>query len=162
MILMQKIQPWYGESMTLPSLYTAITPEEYSYMVGVAKSIILNEEDALDAVQDAALTAWRKRDQFAGKSSRKTWLYKVTVTSSLMLLRKYKKRSHVVYTDTVPEQLDETSQDARVDAKRIMGNALTALTPGQTKHLAKMVVGEKHDRSAVFWARKRMVERISR
>lgn len=45
------------------------------------------KEDAEEVVQEVFMTLYRKLDQFEGKSSFSTWLYRVTVNTSLMKLR---------------------------------------------------------------------------
>src|SRR5207302_335292 len=39
--------------------------------------------DAEDALQDALLAAWRGMEGFAGRSSARTWLYRVTTNACL-------------------------------------------------------------------------------
>ncbi len=50
-------------------------------------------EDADDALQDALLRAWRGLDRFQGRSSRRTWLYRIATNASLDLLAKRKRRA---------------------------------------------------------------------
>src|SRR5688572_11806175 len=40
-------------------------------------------EDAEDAVQEAFLRAWRGRATYAGRASRRAWLYKIATTTCL-------------------------------------------------------------------------------
>ena len=50
--------------------------------------ITLNTDLAADAVQDALLNAWRKRDQFRSTSRLDTWIHRIAVNAALNLLRK--------------------------------------------------------------------------
>ena len=50
--------------------------------------ITRNRELAEDAVQEALLAAWNKRDQFHGDSSLETWIHRIAVNSALQLIRK--------------------------------------------------------------------------
>jgi len=43
---------------------------------------------AEDAVQDALLSAWNKRDQFDGGARLETWIHRIAVNAALQLLRK--------------------------------------------------------------------------
>lgn len=45
-------------------------------------------DDAEDAVQDALLRAWRRRETFEGRSSFRAWLYKIATNATLDLLQK--------------------------------------------------------------------------
>lgn len=50
--------------------------------------ITRSPELAEDAVQEALLTAWDKRDQFRGTSRLETWIHSIAVNAALQLLRK--------------------------------------------------------------------------
>ncbi len=50
--------------------------------------ITRNRELAEDAVQDALLRAWNKRDQYQGSARLDTWIHQIAVNSALQLLRK--------------------------------------------------------------------------
>ena len=43
---------------------------------------------AEDAVQDALLSAWNKRDQFDRSARLETWIHRIAVNAALQLLRK--------------------------------------------------------------------------
>lgn len=50
--------------------------------------ITRSRELAEDAVQEALLSAWRKRHQFHGDSSLDTWVHRIAVNAALQLMRK--------------------------------------------------------------------------
>jgi RNA polymerase sigma-70 factor (ECF subfamily) len=54
----------------------------------IAQHITHNQEDAQDAVQEAFLKVFRKLTQFRENSQFSTWLTRITVNESLMMLRK--------------------------------------------------------------------------
>lgn len=58
---------------------------------GLASRLTRNLEDAEEVLQDVFVTVYRKIDGFEGKSSFSSWLYRVTVNSALMKLRKKKQ-----------------------------------------------------------------------
>jgi RNA polymerase sigma-70 factor (ECF subfamily) len=72
--------------------------------------ITRNPDLAADAVQDALLNAWRKRDQFRSTSRLDTWIHRIAVNAALNLLRKsrpgvFEALDHDVGDDTVdPER----------------------------------------------------------
>ena len=64
--------------------------ELYAHCVGILKS----PEQAEDALQDALLRAWRSRASFAGRSSIRTWLYRIATNACLDEIRRDGSRSH--------------------------------------------------------------------
>src|SRR5512145_713077 len=73
-----------GDPRALHRLIDDYSPKLYN----VALRILRHPQDAEDAVQEALLAAVRKIDQFDGRSSLPTWLYRIAVNASLMALRK--------------------------------------------------------------------------
>lgn len=69
-------------------------------------------DDAEDAVQDALLRAWRRRETFEGRSSFRAWLYKIATNASLDLLEKRRPKpaagGEVLWLQPYPDaMLDE-------------------------------------------------------
>jgi RNA polymerase sigma-70 factor (ECF subfamily) len=58
--------------------------------------------DADDALQDAMLRAWRGLDRFEGRSSMRSWLYRIATNASLDLIERRPKR--VLPIDNVEEE----------------------------------------------------------
>lgn len=67
-----------------------------------------NQEDAEDAVQDALLSALVHIGSFDGRSSFATWLTRIAINCSLMILRK--RRSCL---ETATESMDEAGENGR-------------------------------------------------
>jgi RNA polymerase sigma-70 factor, ECF subfamily len=55
--------------------------------VRLAFSILKDQEDAEDAVQDAFVSAYRKFESFEGRSGLKTWLTRIVVNAALRIRR---------------------------------------------------------------------------
>jgi RNA polymerase sigma-70 factor (ECF subfamily) len=64
----------------------------------VANRICNNPADAEEVLQDVYMTALNKIDRFEERSALSTWLYRITVNTALMKLR----RQRVVQKNTVP------------------------------------------------------------
>ena len=75
--------------------------EEYSDMMyRVALSILRNEEDCRDALQDAVLKAWEKRTTLKDEQSFKPWLTRIVINNCNNVLR---RRRRIVALDDIPE-----------------------------------------------------------
>ena len=67
--------------------------ETHSNMVySVALRMMHNAEDAMDAAQEAFVSAYRGFPAFNGRSKVSTWLYRIVVNACLMKIRKEKAR----------------------------------------------------------------------
>lgn len=56
-------------------------------LLRTARRILLNEEDARDAVQDAYLSAVRSLDGFKGEAELSSWLHRIAINAALIKLR---------------------------------------------------------------------------
>ncbi len=70
-----------------------------------AYRMLQNSQDAEEVCQDVFIKALRRLPDFQGKSKLSTWLYSITYTTCLDLLKKRKRRGHEVDVD------DERSAD---------------------------------------------------
>jgi RNA polymerase sigma-70 factor (ECF subfamily) len=57
-------------------------------LLRIAQSVMHNREDSQDAVQEAFLKAYQHLGEFREDSQFSTWLIRITVNQSLMMLRK--------------------------------------------------------------------------
>ena len=122
----------------------------------LAYSLMKDESDAQDVVQEAFLNMYRKLDTFEGKSQFGSWMYRVVTNAALMRLRKQKRRSEVqvedeeaelsedkYYVTSVPEwrvRADEAAENKELRAKII--EAVDELPPKyQTVFLLREVEG---------------------
>jgi RNA polymerase sigma-70 factor (ECF subfamily) len=63
--------------------------ESHSRMLlNVIKRMLHGSPDAEDILQEVAVNAWRKWDQFDGRAKVGTWLYRIAVNETLMHFRK--------------------------------------------------------------------------
>lgn len=62
----------------------------------IARSILRDDGDAEDALQDAYLEAYSHVGEFRGESELSTWLTRIVINQALMRLRKEKRRSSIV------------------------------------------------------------------
>lgn len=69
----------------------------------LASRLTRNPQDAEEVLQDVFVTVYRKIDGFQGKSSFSSWLYRITVNSALMKLRRKRRDQTVPMEDLLPQ-----------------------------------------------------------
>ncbi|MBL7661795.1 sigma-70 family RNA polymerase sigma factor [bacterium] len=62
-----------------------------------------NQEDAEEVLQDVFLTVYRKLEGFEGKSKFSSWLYRITVNSAFMKLRKRKNHEFLGIEEAIDQ-----------------------------------------------------------
>ena len=77
-------------------------------MYRVAWSILRNDADVQDALQDAALKAWEKRDRLRDEKYFRTWLTRILINVCYDTQRKHRK---TVPLDEIPEQACASAPD---------------------------------------------------
>lgn len=85
--------------------------------VRLAVSILKNQSDAADEVQNSFLNAWRHFGQFHRESTFSTWMSRIVVNQCLMRLRRV-RRARFVY-------LDDLMEDAAPGRRELPDHALT-------------------------------------
>jgi len=81
--------------------------------------ITRNPDLAADAVQDALLNAWRKREQFNNTSRLDTWIHRIAINAALGLLRKSRPGVFEVLDTDVTDDSDgpeQTLQDYELES----------------------------------------------
>jgi RNA polymerase sigma-70 factor (ECF subfamily) len=78
-----------GSSAAFAKLQDRYSSRIYKTILGITK----NKEDAEDALQESFLRAYVGLKRFEGRANFYTWLTRIAINSSLMILRK--KRTHV-------------------------------------------------------------------
>jgi RNA polymerase sigma-70 factor (ECF subfamily) len=101
-----------GDQLAFASLVRKCQGTMYS----AAMAILRNEQDALDAMQDAALKAWRKLPSLKEGEYFQTWITRITIRCATDIARK-RKPEPLVLTD-VPAPREHTSE--RMDIERAM------------------------------------------
>ena len=78
-----------GDPAAFEQLVTAHRPglHQHSYR------ILGSRQDADDAIQEALLRAWRAMPHFEGRSSLRTWLYRIATNTSLDLIARRRRRA---------------------------------------------------------------------
>lgn len=79
-------------------------------MLVVARQILVSDDDAQDAVQEAFITVFRSIGSFEGKSRLSTWLHRVVVNAALMRLRSKKRKREQSIDDLLPTFIEDGHQ----------------------------------------------------
>jgi RNA polymerase sigma-70 factor (ECF subfamily) len=94
-----------------------------------ARSILRNEAETEDVVQDAYVRAYTHLGQYAGKAKFSTWLTRIAVNEAIRRLRKRKQRDDMlrmaVTTPLVAEGPDRHASDKEL--RQIMKSAIEGL-----------------------------------
>jgi len=75
-----------------------------------ARSILKDDAEAEDAVQDAYLLAYRSMSKFRGDAKLSTWLVRIVVNESIGRLRKRRRHAQVIQLDGTMEPFGEQAE----------------------------------------------------
>lgn len=96
-----------------------------------------NNEDAEEVLQDVFLTVYKKLGAFEGKSAFSSWLYRITVNTALMLIRKKKQTPSVSIEEVSPTIKEswtgDSSANSNVDYMTTQHELRAALDHAVTK-----------------------------
>lgn len=90
------------DSVPTPADFHAAISARSSYWYSACLKVTRNPDMAADAVQDALLSAWKKRHQFNGRSRLDTWIHRIAINAALNLIRKNKS----ALFDTLPDDVE--------------------------------------------------------
>lgn len=111
-----------SEPLNLKKLQSG-DPEELTKMVQqysdpiyrVALRMLNNQAEAEDVLQETFIKALRSLEKFEGRSNLSTWLYRIAVNESLMLIRKRKPEVSILNDETSDEDFEGISVSQIVD-----------------------------------------------
>ena len=90
------------------SYFTAEIEACSDMMYRVAWSILRNNADVQDALQDAVLKAWEKRDKLRDEKLFRTWITRILINACYDTQR---KRRRIVSMDEIPESTVSNAPD---------------------------------------------------
>jgi RNA polymerase sigma-70 factor (ECF subfamily) len=79
-------------------------------LLRLARRMLMNEEDARDALQDAFISVYRSIGSFEATSSLSTWLHRIVVNTSLMKLRSKRRKPEEDIEQYLPRFLEDGHQ----------------------------------------------------
>ena len=144
--LVQRIQA--GESGAFRALFDKYHRRAFAVAMGVVK----NEEDALDAVQEAFVKVHKNIHKFEGSSSFYTWLYRIVMNVSIDHVRKSSRRKNLDFDERALHEESEVAGDGALvpnvtDAnpgkaalRRELGNAIERALHDLPEHHRAVIV----------------------
>ena len=87
-------------------------------LYNTALLVLHQEDDALDAIQDAILACWENLPTLRKDQYFKTWLVKILLNKCRDIQR---SQSHYAFVEELPESGDEPVWDTHMDVGRAMG-----------------------------------------
>lgn len=80
---------------------------------GQALRLMGNEADAEEVVQEVFLTVYEKAKTFRGHAAFSTWLYRLTLNTALLKLRRRKKREEISVEEYLPRFREDGHHEVR-------------------------------------------------
>jgi len=106
-----------------------------------ARSILRDDVEAEDVLQDAYLLAYRNMDKYRGESSLATWLTRIVVNEAIARSRKTSRRAQIIRLDGDNESINDAAETdmneatseqpenaaMRAEARRLLEKKIDAL-----------------------------------
>jgi RNA polymerase sigma-70 factor (ECF subfamily) len=129
-----------GQPMTVSGDFTSVTSRFRSELLSHCYRMLGSAEEAEDMVQETYLRAWRSYDGFEGRSSVRTWLYRIATNVCLTAIERRGRRP-------LPSGLGGPAEDPQ--AQLVAGSEVPWLQPFPDALLA----GEHEDPATVAVSR---------
>lgn len=119
-------------------LFESIYQEHHAMVMQMCLGFVKGDKDiASDLLQEIFISVWNHLENFKGRSTYKTWIYKITVNSCLQYVRKQNKKQTFSITN-----IDiETPEDAQTEDKATtnsVSNLYKAI--GELKELDRLLI----------------------
>lgn len=99
-------------------------------LYALIRSMVLVHADADDVLQNTLIKAWKGLKDFRNEAALSTWLYRIAVNESLLLLRKRKWQGLFDFQKHDPRE-SHTDPNVATDPHLALEKALSILTPRQ-------------------------------
>jgi RNA polymerase sigma-70 factor, ECF subfamily len=121
------------KSFVRPDAFHAVLEERSVRWYNACLRITRDAELAADAVQEALLKAWDRRDDFRGEAALDTWIHRIALNAAIDMTRRRKTRAEEVLDEeddyeaspaTAPEtdySLQALTKDLSVAMQRLSG-----------------------------------------
>jgi RNA polymerase sigma-70 factor (ECF subfamily) len=87
------------KSWVRPDAFHAVLSQRSARWYNACLRITRDRDLAADAVQDALLKAWDRRDEFRGEAALDSWIHRIALNAAIDLTRRRKTRAEDEYDD---------------------------------------------------------------
>lgn len=129
------------ETQLFESIYTTYYPMVYQMCLGYMKG---NSAQASDLTQEIFITVWNKLTSFEGRSTHKTWIYRITVNSCLQYLRTKKRKNNIQF-EKIEHALKNEIEEASENNNQTLYNAIGKLNELDRLLIMMILDGESYD-----------------
>jgi RNA polymerase sigma-70 factor, ECF subfamily len=88
------------KAWTRPDTFNAVLSERSVRWYNACLRITRDADLAADAVQEALLKAWDRRDEFRGESELDTWIHRIALNAAIDLMRRRRPQAQTEELDT--------------------------------------------------------------
>ena len=127
-----------GDDQAFEELVRTYSPR----LLGLARRIVGNDEDARDVIQDAMISAFRSIDRFQGDARLGTWLHRIVVNTALMKLRRRRRKPEESLEPLLPAFQSDGHFVERFSAWGSPEGADAALSRTETKQLVRGLIDQ--------------------
>jgi RNA polymerase sigma-70 factor (ECF subfamily) len=99
-------------SWDFPDAFQAVLGERSVRWYNACLRITRDADLAADAVQDALLKAWHRRDEFRGEAALDSWIHRIALNAAIDLTRRRKRRAEEELDPELPEAVSTESADS--------------------------------------------------
>ncbi len=125
--LFEKVQS--RDTQAFDQLVREYSPALYAFIL----RMVSNVEDAQDILQDTFVKVWEKSHQFRGKSSLKTWIYRIAINLCYTQLKRRQRWSFSFMEDiqVLVSSSDPVKDTEKIFHQEVLEKSLVTLTPRQ-------------------------------
>jgi RNA polymerase sigma-70 factor (ECF subfamily) len=110
------------------SAFEILVERHRDFMYSICRKITCNDQDAVDALQDALVTSWRHIGSFECRSSIRTWLFRVATNAAVDEVRRRARRQDQADA-AVGDRASSLDVEAMAVARTTVDWALARLPP---------------------------------
>jgi RNA polymerase sigma-70 factor (ECF subfamily) len=140
------------KSWVRPDAFHAVLNERSGRWYNACLRITRDRELAADAVQEALLKAWNRREEFRGEAALDSWIHRIALNSAIDLIRRRKTRAENELDDesfeTAPSESPESEYVHEALAKDLSAAMQRLSTMERQVFLLKHIEGWRLDEIA--------------